>query len=90
MTSFISTVQSAKARSLLSYYQIGGGTAGDFLDGARNDIKYKSLVTFEIQELMQYGKNIVVPVLLFLFRQIEKRLTGRPTLLIIDEAWLAL
>ncbi|MDR2779811.1 MAG: hypothetical protein LBB28_01660, partial [Synergistaceae bacterium] len=66
------------------------GTAGDFLDGAKNDIKYKSLVTFEIQELMQYGKNIVVPVLLFLFRQIEKRLTGRPTLLIIDEAWLAL
>ena len=47
-------------------------------------------MTFEIQDLRQYGKNIVVPVLLFLFRQIEKRLTGRPTLLIIDEAWLAL
>lgn len=90
ITSFISTVQSAKARSLLTYYQIGGGTAGDFLDGNKNDINYKSLVTFEIQDLMQYGKNVLVPVLLFLFRQIEKRLTGRPTLLIIDEAWLAL
>jgi type IV secretion system protein VirB4 len=90
LTSFISTVQSAKARSLLSYYQIGGGAGGDFLDGNKNDIRYKSLVTFEIQELMQYGKNVLVPVLLFLFRQIEKRLTGRPTLLIIDEAWLAL
>jgi type IV secretion system protein VirB4 len=90
ITSFISTVQSAKARSLLAYYQIGGGSGGDFLDGSKKEIMYKSLVTFEIQELMQYGKNIVVPVLLFLFRQIEKRLTGRPTLLIIDEAWLAL
>jgi type IV secretion system protein VirB4 len=90
ITSFMSTVQSQKARSLLNYYQIGGGTGGDFLDGDKNDIKYKSLVAFEIQELMQYGKNVVVPVLLFLFRQIEKRLTGRPTLLIIDEAWLAL
>ncbi|MCL2010490.1 MAG: hypothetical protein FWG71_08090, partial [Synergistaceae bacterium] len=90
ITSFISTVQSAKARSLLSYYQIGGGSGGDFLDGAKNEIQYKSLVTFEIQELMQFGKNIVVPVLLFLFRQIEKRLKGRPSLLIIDEAWLAL
>jgi type IV secretion system protein VirB4 len=90
VTSFISTVQSAKARSLLSYYQIGGGSGGDFLDGAKNEINYKSLVTFEIQELMQYGKNVVVPVLLYLFRQIEKRLAGRPTLLIIDEAWLAL
>jgi type IV secretion system protein VirB4 len=39
---------------------------------------------------MTFGKNIVIPVLLFLFRQIEKRLTGRPSLLIIDEAWLAL
>jgi type IV secretion system protein VirB4 len=90
LTSFISTVQSSKARSLLSYYQIGGGAGGDFLDGTKNEIQYKSFVTFEIQELMQYGKNVVVPVLLFLFRQIEKRLTGRPTLLIIDEAWLAL
>ena len=90
ITSFISTVQSGKVRSLMQYYQIGGGTGGDFLDGAKNEIRYKSFVTFEIQELMQYGKNIVVPVLLFLFRQIEKRLTGRPTLLIIDEAWLAL
>jgi type IV secretion system protein VirB4 len=90
MTSFISTVQSSTVRNLLSYYQIGGGAAGDFLDGRKNDIQYKSLVTFEIEELMQYGKNVVVPVLLFLFRQIGKRLTGRPSLLIIDEAWLAL
>jgi type IV secretion system protein VirB4 len=90
ITNYISTVQSAKARSLLQYYQIGGGSGGDFLDGAKNEINYKSLVVFEIQELMQYGKNVVVPVLLYLFRQIEKRLTGRPSLLIIDEAWLAL
>ncbi|MDR1944280.1 MAG: hypothetical protein LBQ19_05610 [Synergistaceae bacterium] len=90
MTSFISTVQSSTVRNLLSYYQIGSGVAGDFIDGRKNDIQYKSLVTFEIEELMQYGKNVVVPVLLFLFRQIGKRLTGRPSLLIIDEAWLAL
>ncbi|MDR1740622.1 MAG: DUF87 domain-containing protein [Synergistaceae bacterium] len=90
ITAYISTVQSEKVRRLLSYYQIGGGAAGNFVDGRKNDIKYKSLVTFEMEELMQYGKNIVGPVLLFLFRQIEKRLTGRPTMLVIDEAWLAL
>jgi type IV secretion system protein VirB4 len=90
MTAFISTVQSDMVRKLLSYYQIGSGAAGDFLDGKKNTLQYKSLVTFELEELMQYGKNIVVPVLLFLFRQVEKRLTGRPALLIIDEAWLAL
>jgi type IV secretion system protein VirB4 len=90
MTALISAVQSSRVRNLLTYYQIGNGAAGDFVDGRKNDLAYKSFVTFEIEGLMQYGKNVVVPVLLFLFRQIEKRLTGRPTLLIIDEAWLAL
>jgi type IV secretion system protein VirB4 len=90
MTSFISTVQSRPARELLKYYQIGNGAGGNFLDGKKNDIEYRSFVTFEIQDLMAFGKNIVIPVLLYLFRQIEKRLTGKPSLLIIDEAWLAL
>jgi type IV secretion system protein VirB4 len=90
ITSYISTVQSKKARELLKYYQIGNGTGGDFIDGKSNEIEYKSFVTFEIQDLMTFGKNVVIPVLLFLFRQIEKRLNGRPSLLIIDEAWLAL
>jgi type IV secretion system protein VirB4 len=90
MTSFISTVQSKLARELLKYYQVGNGAGGNFLDGKKNDIEYRSFVTFEIQDLMTFGKNIVIPVLLYLFRQIEKRLTGKPSLLIIDEAWLAL
>jgi type IV secretion system protein VirB4 len=90
ITSYLATVQSKKARELLQYYQIGNGAGGSFIDGKSNDIEYRSFVTFEIQDLMTCGKNIVIPVLMYLFRQIEKRLTGRPSLLIIDEAWLAL
>jgi type IV secretion system protein VirB4 len=45
---------------------------------------------FELEHLMETGSNSarnVVPVLLYLFRRIEQRLDGRPTLLILDEAW---
>lgn len=90
MTAFLSTVQSMSARNLLRFYQMDGGPGGDFIDGESNDIEFKSLVTFEVGELMNFGNAITVSVLLFLFRQIEKRLNGRPSLLIIDEAWLAL
>ena len=36
------------------------------------------------------GDRNLIPVLLYLFRRIEKRLIGTPSLLILDEAWLML
>ncbi len=89
LTNLLSTLQSPKIRDLMTFYQTGS-TAGAFLDGKSNDIEFKSMVTFEIEDLMTYGSHVRLPVLLYLFRQIEKRLTGRPSLLIIDEAWLAI
>ena len=49
-----------------------------------------SFITFEMQHLMDMGEKAIVPVLLYLFRQIEKRLDGSPTLVILDEGWLYL
>jgi type IV secretion system protein TrbE len=43
-----------------------------------------------MEHLMAGGEKMIVPVLLYLFRQIEKRLDGRPTLITLDEAWLML
>ena len=48
------------------------------------------LQTFEIEELMNMGERSLVPVLTYLFRRIEKRLTGAPSLILLDEAWLML
>ena len=36
---------------------------------------------------MELREKVVVPVLLYLFHRIEQRLTGKPTLVVIDEAW---
>jgi type IV secretion system protein VirB4 len=45
---------------------------------------------FELEHLMESGASSarnVVPILLYLFHRIEQRLDGRPTLLVLDEAW---
>ncbi|QLZ70870.1 VirB4 family type IV secretion/conjugal transfer ATPase (plasmid) [Legionella sp. PC1000] len=39
---------------------------------------------------MNLGEKFALPVLLYLFRRIEQSLDGRPTLIILDEAWLML
>jgi type IV secretory pathway VirB4 component len=44
-------------------------------------------MTFETEHLLQLDEKAVLPVLLYLFRQIEKRLDGSPTLVLLDEAW---
>jgi type IV secretion system protein VirB4 len=40
-----------------------------------------------MSHLMEMREKVVVPVLLYLFHRVEQRLDGRPTLLVIDEAW---
>ena len=37
-----------------------------------------------------HGKSAVLPVLTYLFRRLEERFDGAPTLLILDEAWVFL
>ena len=47
-------------------------------------------VTFELETLMGMGPKVTIPVLTYLFHRIEQRLDGRPTLIVIDEAWVVL
>jgi type IV secretion system protein TrbE len=45
---------------------------------------------FETQELMNLDDRMRLPVLLYLFQRFERSLDGRPALLFISEAWVAL
>jgi type IV secretion system protein TrbE len=45
---------------------------------------------FEIETLLSLGDRFALPVLLYLFRRIEKSLTGQPAAIILDEAWIML
>jgi type IV secretion system protein TrbE len=46
---------------------------------------------FELKRLVEIEDRVLLPVLLYLFHRVEQRLEqGRPSLLVIEEAWLPL
>lgn len=89
LSDFVSGVQKRDIKDALQHYTVEG-PMGNLLDAERDTLKLSAFQTFEIEELMNMGDRNLVPVLLYLFRRIEKRLTGEPSLIILDEAWLML
>ena len=65
-----------------------GGAYGRLLDAESERLGEASVQAFETEGLI--GTGAAAAVLSYLFHRIEDRLDGRPTLLIIDEGWLAL
>jgi type IV secretory pathway VirB4 component len=66
------------------------GNYGQLLDAGTNDLEDGRFQVFEMKHLLELDDRIALPVLLYLFRRIEQRLDGSPTLIEIDEAWMAL
>ncbi|EPE6488385.1 conjugal transfer protein TrbE [Campylobacter coli] len=89
LTEFVSALQDSDLRDALSYYTISG-TGGFLFDSEEDKLSLSNITTFEIEELMSLGDQYIVPALLYIFNRIERGLDGSPTLLIIDEAWIAL
>ena len=81
----LSLVQSVEVRSALEAYS-GGNRAGIF-DGVDDGIEVSDWTVFETEELFSAGPDVAVLALDYLFRMVERSLDGRPTLIIIDEAW---
>jgi len=89
ITNLITQVQDAAVRDGLSPLSLAG-PLGRFLDADRDVMLENDFVTFELETLMGMGPKVTIPVLTYLFHRIEQRLDGRPTLIVIDEAWIAL
>lgn len=66
------------------------GNFGQLFDGAHDELTSSPWQMFEMGALMALGEEAVVPALDYLFHRAEARLDGRPTLLVLDEAWLFL
>jgi type IV secretion system protein TrbE len=66
---------------------VTGGPYGYLLDGDKENLSSNNWTTFELERLMEGAKDAVEPVLTCLFHKIEKRFNGKPSLLILDEAW---
>ena len=81
-------VQDAHAQAaLLPYCQ--EGAHGAIFDGAEDRLHLSDVLTFEMEEIMGRPKA-AAPALIHLFHRLEERFDGRPTLLILDEAWVFL
>jgi type IV secretion/conjugal transfer VirB4 family ATPase len=89
LTELCANVQDTEVRQALHYYTLGG-TMGHLLDADKDMLGNGRFLTFETEHLMNMGEKAVVGVLLYLFRRIEKRLDGSPTLVPLDEAWVYL
>lgn len=89
LSDFVSGVQMREIKEALHSYTVDG-PMGQLLDAEEDGLSLGSFQTFEIEHLMNMGERNLVPVLTYLFRRIEKRLTGEPSLIILDEAWLML
>ena len=80
-------LQSNDIKQALRPYCVGGAY-GRLLDAEAEHLGSAAVQAFEIEGLV--GTGAAPAVLAYLFHRIGDRLDGRPTLLIIDEGWLAL
>jgi type IV secretion system protein VirB4 len=80
-------LQSNDLKQALRPYCVGG-PYGRLLDAEAEYLGDASVQAFETEGLI--GTGAAPAVLAYLFHRIEDRLDGRPTLLIVDEGWLAL
>ena len=87
MTGLAVLLQSNDLKQALRAYCVGG-PYGRLLDAEAEQLGSADVQAFEIEGLV--GTGAAPAVLSYLFHRIGDRLDGRPTLLIIDEGWLAL
>jgi type IV secretion/conjugal transfer VirB4 family ATPase len=89
LSDFVSGVQLRDIKDALHHYTVDG-PMGQLLDAENDGLTLGRFQCFEIEQLMNMGERNLVPVLTYLFRRIEKRLDGSPSMIILDEAWLML
>jgi type IV secretion/conjugal transfer VirB4 family ATPase len=80
-------LQSNDLKQALRPYCIGGAW-GRLLDAEDEHLGTATVQAFETEGLI--GTEAAPAVLAYLFHRIEDRLDGSPTLIIVDEGWLAL
>jgi type IV secretion system protein VirB4 len=88
LTGLAVLVQSQLLKDGLMPYTLEG-PYGRLLDGAEDRLALADLQCFETEALMA-EEGAVKPVLSYIFHRLEARFVDRPSLLILDEAWLFL
>lgn len=88
LTGLSALLQSNRLRQALQPFTLAG-PHGRLLDAEHDRLRLNDIQAFETEHLMN-TKGAVAPVLTYLFHRLEERFDGRPTLLVLDEAWVFL
>jgi type IV secretion system protein VirB4 len=88
LTGLSMLLQDDELKAALHPYTIEG-PLGHLLDADRDDIELADTVCFEMEDLMA-TEAAIAPVITYLFHRLEERFDGRPTIILLDEAWLFL
>ena len=88
MTGLALLLQSNALRTAIQPYTLDG-PHGRLLDANESGFALADVQCFETEALLGQS-SVVAPVLTYLFHRLEERFDGRPTLLILDEAWIFL
>lgn len=88
LTVFSALVQDKAVAAALEPFTLQG-PFGALLDASRAALAPSRFDTFELETLMA-SPSALAPVLAALFHELESGFDGRPTLLVLDEAWLFL
>lgn len=89
LTVFKSIVQNDQVRAAIQFYTLEGQIK--LLDATHDSMHKGHLQTFEMNWLLGQKPEIYLPILRYLFDQIESRLDeshgSKPTLIVLEEAW---
>ena len=88
LTGLSALLQLASLRQAIQPYTLEG-LHGSVLDADTDSLSDADWQCFEMEELM-HSKALALPVLTYLFHKLEARFNGKPTLLVLDEAWVFL
>jgi type IV secretory pathway VirB4 component len=93
LSSLVNLLQHRQAKEALRRYTLQGAY-GHLLDAGEDRLSAGIWQAFETEQLMQ-SKSATAAVLTYLFHRLEARFAaestgGRPTLLVLDEAWVFL
>lgn len=85
----LSTYDTHLGRALRRYTT--DGEWGYLFDGSEDTLELSSFWTlFEMGHMMTLGEAAILPLFDYLFHRVDRLLDGRPTLMLLDEAWLFL
>jgi type IV secretion system protein TrbE len=88
LTDFKVLLQNTDLRTCIEIYT--DGVVGEMIDNEQDNLSLSDFSVFELEHLMKLDEKYMLPVLLYIFHRIENTLNGDPSILSLDEGWIAL